>query len=271
MYFDFGISELIPNAIIEVVERTGVRSVLTSQLDDYKKTIIKRLTEQGIKVIQTFNRNETNSFISDCQNELEVIENGKDICFTLRPNVTTEQLRSKYRVRLPVKILKVFSSDEVIKSLINRVSKMYNNPFFTDVPGVDDLNWEEIIVDDICPIFFTLISEKGQRYISVCCELYKEQRWIVAPISNIGLIELLTNKLSMRDAFFTQSSEECIIAHWSKDDPVLRYEKVAQNEFPEQDLPLDEMLEAEDGEFAEYIQKIKVSESKSVSGFGGRS
>lgn len=264
MYFDFGISELIPNAIIEVAERTGVRSVLTSQLGDYEETIIRKLTEEGIKVIRTFSRNETNSFILDCQNEFQVIENGKDICFTLRPNVTTEQLRSKYRVRLPLKILKVFSSDEVIKSLINGLSKMYNNPFFTNIPDVGDLNWEEIIVDDTYPIFFTLISEKGQRYISICCELYEEQRWVIAPISNIGLIELLTNKLSMRDAFFTQSSEECIIAHWSKDNPVLQYEIAAPNELPEQDLPLDEMLESEDGEFEEYIQKIKDSESKSV-------
>ncbi len=134
---------------------------------------------------------------------------------------------------------------------------MYNNPFFTAVPDVGDLNLEEIIVDDICPIFFTLISEKGQRYISVCCELYEEQRWVVAPISSAGLIELLTNKLSMKDAFFTQNNEECIIAHWSKDNPVLRYEKAAPDELPEQDLPLDEMLEAEDDEFAEYIQIIQ--------------
>lgn len=140
------------------------------------------------------------------------------------------------------------------------MSKLYNNPFFTDVPGVGNLNLEEIIVDDTCPIFFTLISEKGQRYISVCCELHEEQRWVVAPISNTGLIELLTNKLSIKDAFFTRSNEKCIIAHWSKNNPILRYEKVVSNELPEQDLPLDEMLEAEDGEFAEYIQNIQDSE-----------
>lgn len=79
---------------------------------------------------------------------------------------------------------------------------MYHNPYFSDVPDVGNLDMEEIMVRDICPIFFTLISKNGQRYISVCCELYGEQRWIVAPITNTGLIELLTNKLSIRDAFF---------------------------------------------------------------------
>lgn len=139
-----------------------------------------------------------------------------------------------------------------------------NNPFFTDVPGVGNLDLEEILVDGICPIFFTLISGKGQRYISMCCEFFEEQRWVITPISNVGLIKLLTNKLSMKDAFFTQSNEKCIIAHWSKDNPVLRYEEVAQNELPQQDLPIDETLEAEEDEFEEYIQKIKNSESKSV-------
>lgn len=64
--------------------------------------------------------------------------------------------------------------------------------------------------------------------------------------------------------FFTKSKEKCIIVHWSKETPVTRYEQVATKELPKQDLPLDEMLEAEEGEFEEYIQKIKDSESKSV-------
>lgn len=136
---------------------------------------------------------------------------------------------------------------------------MYNSPFFISVPCVGDLNLEEIIVEDTCPIFFTLTSEKGKRYISVCCELYKEQRWVIAPITSNGLISLLTNKLSIKDAFFTQSNEKCFIAHWSKDNPKLRYDVTVPNELPDQDLPLDEMLNAEEGEFAEYIKKIQDS------------
>lgn len=141
---------------------------------------------------------------------------------------------------------------------------MYNNPFFANIPSVGDLNWEEIIVEDICPIFLVLISENRQQYISVCCELYEEQRWVVAPISNTDLIILLTNKLSVKDAFFTQSNEKCFVAHWSKDNPKLRYDVTVPNKLPEQDLPLNEMLEVEEGEFAEYIQKIQDSESKPV-------
>ncbi len=134
---------------------------------------------------------------------------------------------------------------------------MYNQPYFIDVPGIGNLNLEEIIVEDCCPIFFTLVSDNGQRYISVCCEFYEEQRWIIAPISYGNLVGLLTNKLSIKNAFLTQENEKCIIAHWSKDNPVLRYDEVASNELPDWDLPLDEMLEVEDGEFAEYIASLK--------------
>lgn len=134
--------------------------------------------------------------------------------------------------------------------------KMYNNPFFTAVPGIGDLDLEEVIVEDTCPIFFTCISKDNQRYVVTCCEVYEEQRWIISPISNFDLIRLLTNKLSMRQAFLTQSREDCVIAHWSKDRPTLGYEKVTIRELPEQDLPFDEMLDADADEFEAYIQKL---------------
>lgn len=141
---------------------------------------------------------------------------------------------------------------------------MYNNPFFTNITDIGDLNWEEIIVDDACPIFFTLISNNGKRYISVCCELYEEQRWLISPISNSNLIRMLKNEISMRDAFLTQNEEKCVIAHWSKDDPTLKYDLVDTCDLPDRDLPVDEMLEAEEGEFEEYIQKIQNSEPESA-------
>lgn len=136
---------------------------------------------------------------------------------------------------------------------------MYNNPYFTGVPDIGILNLEEIIIDNnsVCPILFTLVSENGQRYISVCCDMYEEQRWIIVPISNDCLISLLTNKLSIRNAFFTEYNKTCVIAHWSKTNPVLQYEKVSLHELPECDLPPDEILETKQDEFTEYVLKIQ--------------
>lgn len=138
---------------------------------------------------------------------------------------------------------------------------MYRNPYFTDIPGIGNLNWEEIFVDDTCPVFFTLISKTGQRYISVCCEFYEEQRWLISPISNSNLIRMLKNEISLKNVFLTQNEEKCVIAHWSKDDRTLRYDIVDTCDLPEDDLPLDEMLETEDGEYAEYIERLEENDT----------
>ena len=147
-----------------------------------------------------------------------------------------------------------------MKKMKKVVAKMYKNPYFTNVPNIGNLDLEEILVEDDIPVFFTLISENKQRYISVCCEIYGEQRWIIAPVSNDRLIELLTNKLSIRDIFL--NNEGYIIVHWSKDNPTLRYETVDPHEPPEDDLPLNEMLDTEKDEFSEYITEIQKEETK---------
>ena len=140
---------------------------------------------------------------------------------------------------------------------------MKNKNYFTAIPTIGDLDLEKVLFEDICPIFFTLISKEKKRYIGVCCELYGEQRWLISPISNSDLIRMLKDEISMREAFLTQNSEKCAIAHWSKDDPQIRYDLVDTCDLPEDDLPLDEYLESEDDETAEYIQLLEKSDTDS--------
>ena len=134
----------------------------------------------------------------------------------------------------------------------------YKN-YFTNIPNIGDLDLEKVLFEDICPIFFTLISKEQKRYISVCCELYEEQRWLISPISNSNLIQMLKDEISMRNAFLTQKSEKCIVAHWSKGNPTIRYDLVDTCDLPEDDLPLDECLESEDDEITEYIKLLEQS------------
>lgn len=140
---------------------------------------------------------------------------------------------------------------------------MNNEKYFTDIPIIGDLSLDKIFFEDVYPIFFSLISKEQKRYIGVCCELYGEQRWLISPISNSSLIQMLKNEISMREAFLTQNEEKCIIAHWSKDNPKLSYDFVDTCDLPECDLPLDEYLESEDDEFAEYIESLENSDNAS--------
>ena len=136
---------------------------------------------------------------------------------------------------------------------------MTNEKYFTGIPNIGDLYLDKVLFEDICPIFFTLISEELNRYICVCCELYGEQRWLISPISNSELIRMLKDEISMRDAFLTQNSEKCIVARWSKENPKTSYKLVDTCKLPSGDLPLDEYLESEDDEIAEYIELLEQS------------
>ncbi len=140
---------------------------------------------------------------------------------------------------------------------------MRNKSYFTDIPNIGDLDLEKVLFEDICPIFFTLISKEQKRYIGVCCELYGEQRWLISPISDSNLIRMLKDEISMRDAFLTQNTEKCIIAHWSKENPTIRYDLVDTCNLPKDDLPLGECLESEDDEIEEYIELLEQSNTDS--------
>lgn len=129
--------------------------------------------------------------------------------------------------------------------------------YFVDIPNIGDLYLDRVIVEETYPIFFTLISEKERRYICTCCEIYKEQRWLIAPISDLDLVKMLKDEILMRGAFLTQNDEKCIIAHWSKENPTTRYDIVNTRDLPNGDLPLEEYLELDDDEMAEHIELLE--------------
>lgn len=133
----------------------------------------------------------------------------------------------------------------------------YEN-YFANVPKYENLDIEEVIFEDGFPVFFTAKSNNFQRFICICCDIVKEQRWIIAPISNDNLIKLLTNQLTMHDSFLTENI--CIIARWSKENPVLQYEEISSSDIVPEDLPVEgEYIESEAGEYSSYISLIESS------------
>ena len=133
---------------------------------------------------------------------------------------------------------------------------MKKENYFENVPLYGNLDLEEIIFEDGFPVFFTAKSSESQRFICLCCDVIKEQRWVIAPISNDNLIKLLTNKLSMYDSFLTDKN--CIIARWTKENPILKYEIVASDDVDKNDLPVEgEYIDAEDEEYSEYIRMLE--------------
>lgn len=131
------------------------------------------------------------------------------------------------------------------------------NPYFTDVPKFGDLHVDEILLEDVYPILFTLKNEDGELFLCLCCEIRNEQRWILNPISNKNLIALLTNMLTIRKAF-TDGAENKIVAVRDYSTEQDTFKIIPVQKLDPDDLPSeDELLDADDGEFNDYIERLE--------------
>lgn len=118
MCYFIGIEDLVANALIELVESTGNRTVSFSQLNKYGEAIITRLKKEDMDVTLIFTREKTERFFHDCSNIFSISENDSDIQITLNDNVSTSFLRKKFRVNLSINLLSAFVATETINAMI---------------------------------------------------------------------------------------------------------------------------------------------------------
>ncbi len=117
MGYYLGIQDLVANALIEIVEKTGKRTVSFSQLNEYGEAIIAKLKAQNTEATLIFNRNSTNQFFHNCSNLFETEENASDIYIRLKDGISTDDLRKRFRVNIAFSILKAFISNEALEAL----------------------------------------------------------------------------------------------------------------------------------------------------------
>jgi len=131
---------------------------------------------------------------------------------------------------------------------------MKNDIYFSNVPDFGNLYLEEILFEDECPILFTLCNENSSaRFIAVCCDFRKEQRWIISTVDISSIIDLLKDKITIRD-IFTIPKSSYVIGVWKHGYDNVIYTLCNFNQIPKEDLPsADVYFEAENGEFDEYI------------------
>lgn len=116
--FSIGIEDLVANALIETVEKTGKRSISFSQLTKYENAILTNLTQNDKRVRLNVNRNATNQFFHDYSDVFTIKEYKNDIVVSLNNNVSTAYLRSNFRINLALPLLKAFVSQEVVDVLL---------------------------------------------------------------------------------------------------------------------------------------------------------
>lgn len=117
MAYFIGIEDLAANALIELVEKTGKRTVLFSQLNNYGNAIMTSLKKDNMDVTLIFTKNTTEKFFHDCSDVFIIKEIKNDVEITLKEGISTDILRNRFRINIAFNLLKAFVSDSAFKAL----------------------------------------------------------------------------------------------------------------------------------------------------------
>ena len=117
---------------------------------------------------------------------------------------------------------------------------------------------DKILFEGAYPVLFTM-ADSEKEYLVICPVVNsKEMTWIVSETSFSNIIELLTNKITIRDAFLAVSDDKiCLTYDGKKMETTIEKRQT----FPEELLPdAGEFIDAEDDEFEEEIEYYRKRE-----------
>lgn len=135
------------------------------------------------------------------------------------------------------------------------------DPYFEGTP-YGDLKMEQIVVEYIYPLLSILIDNDRRRYLCICFKTEGSQEWIVTPIQDSEIKKLLTNNLTINAPFLDMTTKKLHIVR-SYETLKETYYEIKGNEISKEWLPADgELLDAEEGEWSEYINTHLLSYSE---------
>lgn len=138
-----------------------------------------------------------------------------------------------------------------------------SDPYFTDVPGIGDLNFDYCIVEYDVPILFICKDKQGKFYLCDCCEIRSKQEMLIVPIVIEDVLALFEKKITLKKFFKDRQSLGYFGIYkigWTK-------EKIKKVElFDEQVLPADEYLYFNEDEYKEFKSFYGIRDEKEVSG-----
>lgn len=117
MSYCIDIQDLAGNALIELVEKAGKRTVLFSQLNDYGDAIIGKLKGENVDASFIYTKEQVEQFFDTCSDVFLFKEAGNDIKVTLKSGVLTDVLRERFRMPIAFCLLKAFVAESTLKTL----------------------------------------------------------------------------------------------------------------------------------------------------------
>ena len=128
---------------------------------------------------------------------------------------------------------------------------------FRNIDFFKNIVMDKVLFESKYPILFTCKNE-GSVYMFICCLVNSTSaKWIATKTNYKTLIDLLEDRITIREAFLNGCAEKFIIEYKGLEKNII-CNMVHTNDVPEVLLPTKgEYMEAEDGEFAEEIQLFK--------------
>ena len=122
MLYHIGIKDVVGNALIEIIERTGKRCVLFSELNDYIDYIKSQSTDD-LEFVFDFNKYDTAEFIKKYAFMFNIVESTSNTLVELKSKYSSDDLRHFFRVNTSLDALKIFTKKDAINILMNSIGE----------------------------------------------------------------------------------------------------------------------------------------------------
>lgn len=126
---------------------------------------------------------------------------------------------------------------------------------FRKIPEFGKISLDTVLFESRYPVLFTC-KDTEDIYMFICCLVNEEvARWIGTKTDYSTLIDLLENKITIRDAYLGITKDKILIEYDGKN---AKYRMVSAEEIPDEWLPTyGEYMDAEVGEFEEELFAFK--------------
>ena len=121
--------------------------------------------------------------------------------------------------------------------------------YFKGLQVLGDLAIDYILFKVDFPVLFTCENKNNKLYLCLCCDIRKEQRWIITGTTTDVIIQLLSNKLTIQDAFLNSGSNIFTITKQLKTE-----DYIVEDSYDILDLPtMKEYIDADSDDLESYI------------------
>ena len=116
MYIE--IDDLVGNAFIPYLEKTGRHSLSLIKIDNYGKKVVDYLNKNGIRACLRVSRDLTNEFFYEYSDLFKLVENEKEYVVVLvNDDITVTDLIHKFSGYLSLPVILAFTNSENTKVL----------------------------------------------------------------------------------------------------------------------------------------------------------